>query len=317
MKTLEETASDLIPTTAVPPLILAEMERWDLVTDAIRDRSVDIHDKWNWTGDTLLHLAVKNGKLNIVRQLLSNLQVRIDETDSYWRTPLHLAAEMVHENIELVQLLVESDGSDGSSINVMDWNGSTPLDLARAKRKHQTVDYLLRSGAKSGREERRHLGNYPEATDVTQAHNLEAGTHDNRLDLPRSPNEALCLLHDRSQVNQSIPIIATLTSRTHASNLLTQTSTATQTNHSSNDNPIPSVAESDQVAGGEGSSSPAITVESDDNTVLERNLLEPHNAHANALKENQQEDSQRRGLKRAHEPEAPINQAKRQKRYSI
>jgi ankyrin repeat protein len=321
VKTLEETASEFISITAVPPLILAEMARWDLVTDAIRDRSVDIHDKWNWTGDTLLHLAVKKGKLNIVRQLLSNLQVRIDETDFYCRTPLHLAAEMVYENIELVQLLVESDGSDGSSINAMDWNGSTPLDLARAKGKHRTVDYLLKSGAKSGRDERRHLGNHPEATEVTQAHNLEAGTHDNRLDLPPSPNEALCRLHDRSQVNQSVPIVATLTSRTHASDLLTRASAASQTARSSvqlqNDTPIPSVAGSDQVAGAEDSSSPAITVESDDNTVLERNLLEIHNAHANAPKENQQGDSQRRGLKRAHEPEAPINQAKRQKGYSI
>lgn len=167
MKALEGTAPDRISTTAVPPLILAKMGRWDLVEIAIRDTSVDTKDRLNWTGDTLLHFAVKTRKLEIVQQLLSSLHMRIDETNFDCRTPLHLAAGMKNDNIELVQLLFENGVSNSSAINAIDWIGCTPLDLAKGKKNLQTVEYLLKVGAKSGKEKRQHLSNFSDDQPIT------------------------------------------------------------------------------------------------------------------------------------------------------
>ena len=105
-------------------------------------------------GVTPLHLAVKWGYLEIVRELV-NAGSRVDAKNKYGATPLHMAAwngptvsdpyPREIEGTKIVELLLEN----GADINAKDSEGRTPLAVAEIgdsrEGRDEKVVALLRS----------------------------------------------------------------------------------------------------------------------------------------------------------------------------
>lgn len=130
----------------LPTLVLAKTGHWDLVEEAIRIRNPDLKEKEGRTGNTLLHFAVRSKRLDILRKLLADdgIQRNQGNHDKHVkRTPLHLAAGMGNDNIEIARLLVEHR----LEIDAVDLEGSTPLSLAMRNSNIQVAICLVEAGA--------------------------------------------------------------------------------------------------------------------------------------------------------------------------
>lgn len=92
----------------------------------------DIHNK---SGMTPLHIAAKENKLNAA-QLLITYYINISVKDSIGNTPLHLAS--IAGNVEIVKIILDRE----PCANVMNFSGKTPLDEAK-DRMHLTIIALL------------------------------------------------------------------------------------------------------------------------------------------------------------------------------
>jgi ankyrin repeat protein len=88
---------------------------------------------------TPLHIAARDGYVDIVRFLLETGKAIIDGTNWYGDTPLSTAA--VHGHTAIVELLLQT-GKAG--LNYENCAGLSPLSLAKAYG-HQVVVELLRS----------------------------------------------------------------------------------------------------------------------------------------------------------------------------
>jgi hypothetical protein len=99
----------------------------------------------NELGITELHVAVKEGNLERVKELLGKEQV---ETQVVWgKSLLHYAVES--GNLEVVKYLVERKGFN---VNVKNsWN-KTPLHQAAEEGRKEIVEYLLEKGARDTRD---------------------------------------------------------------------------------------------------------------------------------------------------------------------
>lgn len=104
-------------------------------------------------GCTILHLAASVGHPHICQFLLSRGHVPVDVKDDRLCTPLHLVCaklsttgdgeEMkitLDDRIAVVRILIEA----GADKNAQDYQGLTPVDLARGNDLDQLVDYLTR-----------------------------------------------------------------------------------------------------------------------------------------------------------------------------
>ena len=92
--------------------------------------------RWkNVEGWTLLHIAAAEGKVAVVKHLMSQGANVNTKCKSGW-IPLHHAADFGH--LEIAQLLV----SAGSDVNARDGQGKTPLDWARVNNRTAVVQYL-------------------------------------------------------------------------------------------------------------------------------------------------------------------------------
>jgi uncharacterized protein len=103
-------------------------------------------------GGTLLHLASRQGSIDIARELLSkgaNIEARDDEG----RTALHLAAQYDHES--LAKLLL----AKGANVNAQDGAGETPLFIVanHAEPHVKLARLLLASGADGTIRSRDHI----------------------------------------------------------------------------------------------------------------------------------------------------------------
>ncbi|KAL2118961.1 hypothetical protein VTJ04DRAFT_5920 [Mycothermus thermophilus] len=106
------------------------------IMDHANDRDVE--------GNTLLHVAVRHGDSQLVKQLVScaneHVLLDINEKNKDGYAPLHLAVQ--GGNVEVVSALLR--GSDRINVNVEDANGNTPLHLAAQRGFAPLVEGLLR-----------------------------------------------------------------------------------------------------------------------------------------------------------------------------
>ncbi|PIA36260.1 hypothetical protein AQUCO_03400278v1 [Aquilegia coerulea] len=87
-------------------------------------------------GQTALHVAVRNGKLEVFKYLVDDLKLDFESKDGKGFTPLHHAASEGHK--QLVQALI----SRGANVNAeADWG--TPLNMAAGNGRHGVVVMLL------------------------------------------------------------------------------------------------------------------------------------------------------------------------------
>ncbi|CAD1477227.1 unnamed protein product, partial [Heterotrigona itama] len=108
---------------------------------------VSKYDIQDWTyfrhltsGDTALHVATREGYLNIVRYLCENFQkpdFRVNVANKDMKRPLHEAAQFAHRDI--VRYLIEK-GADVDVLKRADW---TPLMLACTKTGNDAYECIL------------------------------------------------------------------------------------------------------------------------------------------------------------------------------
>ncbi|KAK1127387.1 hypothetical protein K0M31_003928 [Melipona bicolor] len=108
---------------------------------------VSKYDIQDWTyfrhltsGDTALHVATREGHLNIVRYLCENFQkpdFRVNVANKDMKRPLHEAAQFAHRDI--VKYLIKK-GADVDALKRADW---TPLMLACTKTGNDAYECIL------------------------------------------------------------------------------------------------------------------------------------------------------------------------------
>lgn len=103
----------------------------------LQDLAADINTKGldQWTA---LHFAANEGRLEIVRELLSKPEIDKEPQSSIMRTPLHMAA--IRGNTNIVRLLVDS----GVDKNCKDFDENTPLHHASEFGHFETIIYLIK-----------------------------------------------------------------------------------------------------------------------------------------------------------------------------
>ncbi|WP_143688784.1 ankyrin repeat domain-containing protein [Wolbachia endosymbiont of Laodelphax striatellus] len=90
---------------------------------------------------TLLNLAVANDHLKIVKYLVDNKNVNLDQKNNNGKTPLHHAT--LASSLKTVKALLEN----GADINAKDNNGRTPLHWATFNHRVEIIKALLENGA--------------------------------------------------------------------------------------------------------------------------------------------------------------------------
>lgn len=88
-----------------------------------------------WTG---LHFAANEGKLDVIKELLSHADVEVECYSSIMRTPLHLAAIRGHTDI--VRALIRA----GADKNVRDFDENTPLHYASEYGHFECIIFLVK-----------------------------------------------------------------------------------------------------------------------------------------------------------------------------
>ncbi|CAG7817107.1 unnamed protein product [Allacma fusca] len=99
-------------------------------------------NKRNAKGETVLHIAVRTGKLEKVKDLIEN-GAEIDAKDFAGWAPLHEAINAKTSTLEMVQLLCNS----GADVNALGMSNETPLHEASRLGLAVIVKYLLSQSA--------------------------------------------------------------------------------------------------------------------------------------------------------------------------
>lgn len=119
------------------------------VTSAIRSRDIErvqrlnsegqIFQCSNRFGESIMHMACRQGCFEIVKFLVEDAKVTIRLRDDYGRTPLHDAFWSVKPNFDIVNLLL---GKCPSLLFVCDKRGHTPLQYARVEHTLSWAEFL-------------------------------------------------------------------------------------------------------------------------------------------------------------------------------
>ncbi|XP_074108023.1 uncharacterized protein LOC141533190 [Cotesia typhae] len=92
--------------------------------------------------DTILHLAIKCGDLELV-QLVLNKGSHVNVKNTHGKTPLHVAVELGYDKI--VEVLISKD----AYVNTSAKDGSTPIQAAISSFRSKIFCMLVRNGAKT------------------------------------------------------------------------------------------------------------------------------------------------------------------------
>ncbi|XP_030749087.1 ankyrin-3-like isoform X3 [Sitophilus oryzae] len=138
METLPRTGKQTDPNTAF--LRAARAGQLDKIQEYLDSGTVRDINTSNANGLNALHLAAKDGHVDIAKELLKRGAV-VDSATKKGNTALHIASLAGQE--EVVRLLVQH----GASLNVQSQNGFTPLYMAAQENHDGVVKYLLSKGA--------------------------------------------------------------------------------------------------------------------------------------------------------------------------
>ncbi|CAH0546187.1 unnamed protein product [Brassicogethes aeneus] len=138
METLPRTGKQTDPNTAF--LRAARAGQLDKIQEYLDSGTVRDINTSNANGLNALHLASKDGHVEIVRELLKRGAI-VDAATKKGNTSLHIASLAGQE--EVVRLLIQHN----ASLNVQSQNGFTPLYMAAQENHDGCVKYLLSKGA--------------------------------------------------------------------------------------------------------------------------------------------------------------------------
>ncbi|XP_057656758.1 ankyrin-3-like isoform X1 [Diorhabda carinulata] len=138
METLPRTGKQTDPNTAF--LRAARAGQLDKIIEYLDSGTVRDINTSNANGLNALHLASKDGHIEIARELLKRGAIA-DAATKKGNTSLHIASLAGQE--EIVRLLVQH----GAALNVQSQNGFTPLYMAAQENHDGCVRYLLSKGA--------------------------------------------------------------------------------------------------------------------------------------------------------------------------
>lgn len=112
----------------------------DLLQERIKNSNCDINQRLNNSGDALLHFAVINQNIEMIKILLKN-SADVNVKDLNWNTPLHYAT--IYHNILIIKLLFHY----GANVNAQNANGWTSLHFACSYNSYYIIDILLEYNA--------------------------------------------------------------------------------------------------------------------------------------------------------------------------
>jgi ankyrin len=113
----------------------------DKVIDFLKSDRADI-TTCNANGLNALHLAAKEGHVNIVNELIAR-GANVDSATKKGNTAMHIAS--LAGQLEVVKILVQN----GAKINMQSQTGFTPLYMAAQENHLPVVKYLIDKGANS------------------------------------------------------------------------------------------------------------------------------------------------------------------------
>ena len=138
-----------------PALIHETCNHWQIVEQQNKTHkslklsfaeSIEYHGDICHCGYTPLHLAARYGHWDIGMYLIKSGGARVNVSDCFGATPLHVAA--CHNHRLFVHMLMRSEST--ANINSIASNGSTPLHSAAACGAVEIIDLLLYFGANLG-----------------------------------------------------------------------------------------------------------------------------------------------------------------------
>ncbi|XP_074025695.1 uncharacterized protein isoform X3 [Leptinotarsa decemlineata] len=138
METLPRSTKQTDPNTAF--LRAARAGQLDKIQEYLDSGTVRDINTSNANGLNALHLASKDGHIEIVRELLKRGAI-VDSATKKGNTSLHIASLAGQE--EVVRILIQH----GATLNVQSQNGFTPLYMAAQENHDGCVRYLLSKGA--------------------------------------------------------------------------------------------------------------------------------------------------------------------------
>jgi len=95
----------------------------------------------NRFGESLIHMACRNGLADIVRFLVKEAKVSLYVRDDYGRTPAHDACWTVKPNLDLMEFLIQEAPE---LLGLSDVRGHTPFAYARKNHWGKWMDFLLK-----------------------------------------------------------------------------------------------------------------------------------------------------------------------------
>jgi len=135
------------------PLLLAATWGHKAIVELLIANGADVNAKDDMLGRTPLHRAAWNGHKEVA-ELLIAASAPLNAKDKHGFTPLHLAAS---KDKEIAELLIDAGADVNAKIEVGDFKGQTPLDIATHpnnsnKNKAKIADLLRKHGGKTGKE---------------------------------------------------------------------------------------------------------------------------------------------------------------------